>query len=322
MPARSRRSRGRSARDCWTSTPIPTTTARRSRSPTRRAGLPRACLTAPVSRSTGSRSTARRRAPDGRSRRCRADRPPPSRRSRRRGRRGARARRSAGAGALRARVPVRDARRRAHAGAAAPGRPGRACAADHGKRADAGLRSAAAAPDRRRRTRRRPSAAGRVQRRARRRPHARPGARCWPPRSARAGPTDCRVSARSGCGWTAPATRRSRPTSRTTSEPRRRTSLPRSSRSPAATRSATPSSSGWRRRPHSRASRPTSRLSAVRRSRTRWPNAPSTRKLKNADGPDQAQAPDQAPWYRGRTGHQTWPHEQAAERRCGQEAEA
>ena len=168
------------------------------------------------------------------------------------------------------------------------------------------LRSAAAAPDRRRRARRRAAAAGRVQRRARRRPATLDQARA------------IAAAIREG-GSRGPA---GRPRDRALAGPRRpragldqRRGLP-SDASPAdvvaaivalAGRDAIrePSSSGWRRRPRSTASRPTSRSAAGRRSRTRWPDAPSTRKLKNADGPDQAQAPDQAPRQRRRTGHRT-----------------
>ena len=85
-----------------------------------------------------------------------------------------------------------------------------------------GLRPAAAPPDCRRGARRGAAAARRLQRRARAAGDARRRARRSPRASARAAPKGSRRSARSGCGSRRATSPRSRPTSRTTARPRLR----------------------------------------------------------------------------------------------------
>ena len=166
--------------------------------------------------------------------------------ARRRLRRGAHGRRADRRGARGAGDPLRragHAAREPRAGGAPGGRRRGDRRADRERRAGAGLRPGAAAPERGRDAGGRPPAAGRLQPRPRqRRPRA--GAARSPPRSARRAAA-CRACARSGSTWRSAGARRCRPTCTTTASRRCATWWRRCARGP---RWPRPSSWAWRRR--------------------------------------------------------------------------
>ena len=138
-------------------------------------------------------------------------------------------------------------------------------------------------------------------------------ARAIAARSARAGRRGCPACARSACTWSAGTSSRSRPTSRTTARSRAADVLA-AVRAPPR-RSARPSSSRPRPRPRSPAG-PTDVELRMPASIEALLGALTSQ----AHGPDQAQAPDQAPRQRRRHDRGARPHRPQADRRRAAQA--
>ena len=201
------------------------------------------------------------------------------------------------------------------------GGPAALAAADRARRAAPGLRARGASPDRRRGARRRPPAAGRVQRRARAAGDARGRQGDRGERSARAAPRVSRPSGRSGCG----STQRDVAQVSTNVEDHRATTLatvveaiaqPRDARLSAELVGLAPRARLRRLpgRPPGRADKRADRGRSGRSQRA------ETTKLRITDGPDQAKAPHQAPRNRRRDDRGARSHRPPADRRGAQEA--